>query len=362
MNTPNTDNSGMPDSVLKGEQLANDLLMQSVGNQGVPAQPESAPLSPEAPQPQQEPPKPAEPSQFDQLSERFQKLEAKLSDLEAENFTLRQQNSALQQAQAQQPAEQSAQQQDSGFQPLDLDAMNSYGDEITDLAKMVNMLGQQFQNFKQPDQQQPTTEEVISPERAEYSRKLREIIPNFDEINYDQNFISWLGTPNPYVPGQTRHAALVQANERMDLMAIKSIVSEFINSGLYAPAQQNQQQPAAPPAPPAEQPTMETMQPMQPPQAQAQVPGTQPPGQQPMQPNPGPAPVPLAAPPISPTPVGTGNNTLQPTAQQKPTYTRQQVNEFFTRLGRGDFNGHEAWANATQQDILMAPSEGRIQG
>lgn len=145
---------------------------------------------------------------------------------------------------------------------------------------------------------------------------LDEKCPNWNELNQNQDFISWLGLRDPF-SGAIRHNLLNQAYEQNDAPRVLKFFEGFLaEEAVTAPRQNNQPDPV--------------------PGAVQKVPLET-----------------FAAP-------GRAKSTAPNNPVEKPIITRAEITRFYMDKAAGRYRGREDAANKFEADIFKAENEGRI--
>lgn len=141
-------------------------------------------------------------------------------------------------------------------------------------------------------------------------------LPNWREINRDENFISWLQLPDLY-SGDIRHNLLKAAYERNDATRVMAFFQGFLaEEAAMSPAEARTEETRAPA--PVLDPTL------------------------------------LAAP-------GRAKSAAATSAPaEKPSFTRAQIAKFYADAAAGKFRGKEAERDRLERQIFDAEREGRI--
>lgn len=223
-----------------------------------------------------------------------------------------------------------------------------YGDEFFDVvgrrAKELMMpeLAAFDARMKRMEQGQQAVVEITqkTAKRGVYD-VLREVVPDWQQINHHPDFHVWLSHPDPY-SGMTRKDLLTDAFARHDANRVVNFFSGFLAEATGLPQNPQGGTSAAPPLPGNGQ-------------GSGQGPRT-------------------AAPPLPGNGNGSGRPTLesfaapgragsgpQTVAPDKPVYTQAQIAKFADDERRGLWRGREVEAAAVWADIFRAQHEGRLQ-
>ncbi len=251
------------------------------------------------------------------------KYDAEVPRLSQENKDLKQQVQDLsaQVQNLQQKVEQSSKQPEEEPVNLNPDDFAEYGEEFQQLVKRLNSLESENQDLKsqlssvnqtvgsvQEHQQQSATER--------FWQDLNSVVPNWEQINQDQDFLNWLGEFDP-VGGQTRNDALQEAHSNLDARRVAAIFNSFIESEAGSKYRQGSKQE------PKQQQKQERPKNVQPPRSTAETPPTQQQGQN--------------------------------------VWTPEGIKDFYDKVRRGVYKGREEEMNKLERDIFQAQHEGRIQ-
>lgn len=315
----------LPRAVVEAEQRANALIEQAKGtpadpapeqNQAAPAaQAPAAPAPQEAPAPTAGPATPAAPApaqtpafesaweqKFKVLDGKYRaevpRLHQEVKDLKAENATLREQLAAK-------PA---------APQRLEFTAeeREQYGD---DLLALVDRIATQRAASVAPAAPQvdlnPVTERMQRLERqvaetAEegFFRKLGKLVPHYAEQNVDSGFVNWLAERDQFT-GQIRQALFDDAYNALDVDRIAAFFKAY-------PYQSNVER---------TNPTQPTLEQQVAPEQSRSAP---------------------------PAPAG------------KKQWTGKEIQDFYTQVRRGLFQGRTEEMARIEQDIFAAQQEGRV--
>jgi hypothetical protein len=140
-------------------------------------------------------------------------------------------------------------------------------------------------------------------------------VPNWRDVNFDPNFISWLKLPDPY-SGAIRHELLKAAYSRNDTPRVLAFFNGFLaEEAAVDPASTETGRSQAPAKPSLEN---------------------------------------FAAPGRAKTAAASG------APAEKPNFTRAQIAKFYAESAAGKFRGKEAEKNRIEAQIFEAEREGRI--
>jgi len=171
-----------------------------------------------------------------------------------------------------------------------------------------------------------TTREVVKSARQKMCETLNEQCPEWQELNEDPNFISWLQLPDRF-SGAIRNDLLNAANERNDSPRVLAFFQGYLEEAARLPAVAEQGLPHTPGQLPA-------VASAQAPQSYAKVPLES-----------------LAAP-------GRAKNTAAPAPVEKPIISRAQVSAFYANKAAGRYTTAEG--DRLEAMIWDAKNEGRI--
>lgn len=321
--------ANLPRAVQRQVEAAEALLAESnkpveapsPDNQATPTPVEAATqVEPQVQEPAQapQPPAPA-PTQEVDWAHKFKTLQgifnAEVPKLQQQNKEL---NARLQEAiermekLAQQPKPQEAQ------QPLSLDPkdVDNFGQDLVEMVqrqtqavlgrvagKMDAVVADFEKRISQMEQAlKGTTQAVASTAEEVFFSKLSTLVPDWEQVNANEQFLAWLAETDP-VYGQPRQAALTAAQNAMDVNRVANVFKAF--KALLP------QQPKVDPL--AKQ--------VSPKSAAAAAPQAQ---------------------------------------VEKPVITQQQVQAFYHELATGKYRGREAEAQRLEQMVNEAMAEGRI--
>jgi len=152
-------------------------------------------------------------------------------------------------------------------------------------------------------------------------------VPNFVQLNNDPTLLAWLALPDP-VSGANRQQLLSQAWERREPSRVLAIFNSYLASG---DASQRPQGGQPPPVVPAVVPTT--------PAPSQRIPL-----------------VTLAAPGRA----ATAAPTVGGPVEQKSTWTKAQIAQFYAQANRGYYRGKQAEKDAIEADLFSAQLEGRV--
>jgi len=151
--------------------------------------------------------------------------------------------------------------------------------------------------------------------RARMESMLDERTPNWRDVNFDPNFISWLKLPDPY-SGVIRHEMLKAAYERNDAPRVAAFFNGFLaEEAATDPAREETGRTQAPAKPSLER---------------------------------------FAAPGRAKTAAASG------APAEKPIFTRAQIAKFYAESAAGKYRGKEAEKDRIEAQIFEAEREGRI--
>lgn len=151
--------------------------------------------------------------------------------------------------------------------------------------------------------------------RSRMENMLDDRVPTWRDINFDQNFISWLKLPDPY-SGVIRHEMLKAAYERNDAPRVAAFFNGFLaEEAATDPAREETGRTQAPAKPSLER---------------------------------------FAAPGRAKTAAASG------APAEKPIFTRAQIAKFYAESAAGKFRGKEAEKDRLEAQIFEAEREGRI--
>lgn len=151
--------------------------------------------------------------------------------------------------------------------------------------------------------------------RSRMESMLDDRTPNWRDINFDPNFISWLKLPDPY-SGVIRHEMLKAAYERNDSPRVAAFFNGFLaDEAATDPAMEETGRTQAPAKPSLEK---------------------------------------FAAPGRAKTAAASG------APAEKPIFTRAQIAKFYAESASGKFRGKEAEKDRLEAQIFEAEREGRI--
>jgi FtsZ-binding cell division protein ZapB len=115
----------------------------------------------------------------------------------------------------------------------------AFGSDLVDLAERVarkNLLPLQQElaqlkeeNNRLMQQVERTGHDVASTAMEAYTMNLTRLVPNWQDVNVDQGFLTWLGQIDP-VFGVERQAALDRSLERMDATATAAVFNAYLAS------------------------------------------------------------------------------------------------------------------------------------
>jgi len=152
-------------------------------------------------------------------------------------------------------------------------------------------------------------------------------VPNFVELNSDPTLLAWLALPDP-VSGVNRQQLLTQAWERREPSRVLAIFNSYLASGDASQRPQGgQPQPGVP----------------------AVVPTTPAPSNR----------IPLVS-LAAPGRAATAAPTIGGPVEQKSTWTKAQIAQFYAQANRGYYRGKQAEKDAIEADLFAAQLEGRV--
>lgn len=148
---------------------------------------------------------------------------------------------------------------------------------------------------------QGTTKAVAQTAEQAFFDRLSKMVPDWEAINQDQAFLTWLGSVDP-VYGAPRQAALDQAQRAGNVERVAAVFQTFKSTQPQAPKKDVLEKQVSPKA--------------------------------------------AASAPVAP--------------QGKPVLTQKQVTDFYNDLGKGKYRGRESEAQRLEAIINEAMAEGRI--
>lgn len=198
------------------------------------------------------------------------------------------------------------------------------GEEMIDFVKRaareeiapLTSLQQELAKIK--EQLSGTAQVVETNAREAMHNALTQALPNWQQVNHDQDFHSWLALRDPY-SGAIRHKLLQEAYAQNDAVRVLSIFKGFVSeTATLRPASP---QPELAPAPvPPTRPTLED----------------------------------LAAP-------GRARTAASPLAPAEKQFIRtSDVNAFYAAVRRGSYKGREELQKQHEQELFVAMQEGRV--
>lgn len=295
--------------------------------------PDAPTPTPDAPAPHQDYSQPATPAevQGDDWAARYNSMYGRWTASQRQVGEMQQQMTdlaaELQRTQSllTQTAPQEQPQQTSHKQLITDQDREQYGDDLIDVARRAAMeaVSPEIEQLRAANQD--LKKQVTTTAQRELKQHLRVRIPNWTAINSSPEFKRWLSLPNIYT-GEGRGRMLSAAYAAANAPQVIALFSDFINevkaTGGELPgiARQEQQAPAG----------------VAPRQAAIQLETLAAPGR---------------ARPAS------GDSNLP---ADKPTYTRQQIANFYADVRRNAYSGRETEKHRIEQDIYVAQREGRV--
>jgi hypothetical protein len=177
--------------------------------------------------------------------------------------------------------------------------VSKYEAKISDLEEKLKSVGNHFQQDA----------------KSRMEASLDERLPNWREVNFDPEFISWLKLPDPY-SGAIRHELLKGAYQRSDTPRVLAFFNGFLSEEAATdPARVQPDQAVS-----AQKIPLET----------------------------------FAAPGRAKTAAATG------APAEKPIFTRAQIAQFYAASSAGKYRGREAEKDRIESQIFEAEREGRI--
>ena len=197
---------------------------------------------------------------------------------------------------------------------IDPEQFRDYGDEFVGMAHMLKQMASEVGSVKQDVGSVKQDAQAAEQAAAEaYWIRVYQGVPNFEEVNNSPEFFEWLNGYQQTPQGmRLRNSILQEAHAAGRADDVVQVFQEYLKG---EEATTNQ--------PPATEPAASSQKQNISPPASASTPVTPP--------------------------------------DDKPVYSRSQVDKFFTDLSHGRFRGKEEWAQAEKQRILAAGREGRIQ-
>lgn len=187
-------------------------------------------------------------------------------------------------------------------------AREEYAPYMQRLAQLENMLNNVQQNVM-PRLDQVQQHQAMSAEQQFWSG-LQQAIPNWKEINSNQNFHRWLLEVDPLF-GAKRQDMLQQAQQNLDLNRVVTFFRTWMNQAGYSGNDKGSKN-------------------TQGSQLEKQI-----------------------AP-------GRSRSGPAPTTSNKRTYTRTDIQSFFDDVRKGKYKGREKERDRIERDIFAAQSDGRI--
>lgn len=187
-------------------------------------------------------------------------------------------------------------------------AREEYAPYMQRLAQLENMLNNVQQNVM-PRLDQVQQHQAMSAEQQFWSG-LQQAIPNWKEINSNQNFHAWLLEVDPLFD-MKRQDVLQQAQQNLDLNRVITFFRTWMNQAGYSDNDRGSKN-------------------TQGSQLEKQI-----------------------AP-------GRSRSGPAPTASNKRTYTRTDIQSFFDDVRKGKYKGREKERDRIERDIFAAQSDGRI--
>lgn len=194
---------------------------------------------------------------------------------------------------------------------LNPEAFAEYDPEVQDLVKAVTYLTDKVDSLTTENTN--LKESVANVESTQshtvqndFITSLERAVPEWDTINKNPDFIQWLQEVEP-ISGSTRQQHLDNAAETLNANKAITIFEQFNDSVVSTPVVGNAERIA-------QQASPDSLQ---------------------------------AAAPVS---------------EQKRSYTRLEIKQFYKDVANGRWKGYEDEAKAVEADIFLAPTEGRIVG
>lgn len=351
----------IPEQVRRQAEEADRLQQQIAAQQSQTAEAEPEP----EPEPQPEPtagaqgeaqetssPKPTEQKSDQSVWEQRYyslkgKYDAEVGPLMRQNRELQQQLQALS-AQVEQLAklrnepERKPEPENPGVTPQDVE---TFGQDLIDLIQrvargvvnsLVKPLSQELEAVKQLTAQLQGTLEVVEDRSGKaaqdtFVRKLTELVPDWQKINVEQQFLLWLEEPDP-ISGIVRKQLLNAAAERLEVQRVAALFKAY----KAWKAEQGLEEPTPPPPPP---------------------------------PPPAPTPVtpqrrlPIANPEISAQVAPGKSRSSTPVPQSDPStriWTQAEIRQFYEDVKLGRFRGTPEDVARIEAEIDLAAAQGRI--
>ena len=241
-------------------------------------------------------------AEIPRLNDQLRTLQGQVSFLENENTGLKAKNNN----------QDSGTDDDSRFNP---DDYNSYGDEFGTMAKKLNQLMDENENLKKELGNVSNQVNGVRKTQGQDSydkymgivaKKIGESGVDFNQLNADPDFLTWLQDTNPYT-GQPRHASLRSAESSLDVERTFGIFKEYLES-----SPKKKQQPAA------------------------------------RKPN------------VQPNHSASGSDFSPPSSVSNTIWTREKVNQLYKEKSAGAWKNREAEFKALEADMFAAQTEGRF--
>lgn len=195
---------------------------------------------------------------------------------------------------------------------LDPSSFDEYGDEFASMAKKLNRLIDENSTLREQVSNVSQSQGRTDYDRymGTVSRAVEEMGRDFNQLNADPDFLTWLQETIPYT-GKARHESLRLAEQRLDVGSTIGIFKEYLELN---PGQTQKKQA----------------------QKQKQIPNLQP----------------------SHTP--SGSDVSPPMSKSEKIWTRQDVSQMYRDKTDGKYRGREAEFKALEADMFAAQTEGRF--
>lgn len=250
------------------------------------------------------------------------KFSKKAKTLEEENASLRAILASLEEAATTAPAEEQPVATAPVKQLVSPEEVEEFGADLIDVVRRAALESVQpeLQRLRQENDTLRSSLGDVSKTMGETARKsvyvsLAENVPDWQEMNSDENFLNWLGQPDVF-SGQTRQDLLRQAFEKNDAERVIAFFKSYIDETAVV------------------QPTTTTTQAVTTPPVNTSS---------------------LVAP--GKTKAATVASTQGP---EKRIWTQQQIAAFYSSVRKGEYKDNEADKRAIEKDIIDAANTGRI--
>lgn len=319
-----------PDTILDGLSADDPKpAAEEPGDEPVPAEGAAEPVE-AAVTPQEVPnePEPIQPDQLQQLQETVDKLDHKYKVLQGMHRKLLDEKmelaSELDQLRAKPPAPVAAEPVQTDSRLISKDEIDDYGPEMIDVMKRAareavadEIAALKAENLKLHSELNGVSSQVDTSAKSSIYVTLDTEVPNWREVNQNDDFLMWLAEPDLF-SGQQRQTLLEQAFNENDTARVIRFFKAYLNEDAAVAPATPQQAVAEPVAPKVDMRSM-----------------------------------------VAPGKPKTGGAPGDQTDTR--VFTQKEINDFYRSVQLGKFPGTEADKKKMETSIIKAANEGRVQ-